>query len=316
MTQPAIQVQDLTKHYGPVVAVDRINFEVARGELVGFLGNNGAGKSTTMRVLTTYMPASSGLAKVAGFDVMYESDQVRRNLGYLPESVPLYSEMRVEEYLQYRAKLKNVDRTLRSKRIDECLERCRIREVRRRLLGTLSKGYRQRVGLADTLLADPPVLILDEPLSGLDPVQQEETLKTVKELGGQHTVLFSSHHLPDVEKVCDRVIIIHRGRLKFDGKLSEIQSSVPTVIVEARGISEQIEPLILACKGVLEARPIRADVPADEFVAYEVHAEKGQDIRERLANSLFQKGHPIRRLELRREKLEDIYMRTALRETA
>ena len=156
MVQPAIQVQDLVKHYGPVVAVDRINFEVGRGELVGFLGNNGAGKSTTMRVLTTFMPASSGFARVAGFDVMYQSDDVRRNLGYLPESVPLYPEMRVEEYLQYRAKIKGVERTGRPKRIDYCLERCRIKEVRRRLLGTLSKGYRQRVGLADTLLADPP----------------------------------------------------------------------------------------------------------------------------------------------------------------
>jgi ABC-2 type transport system ATP-binding protein len=313
MTQPAIQVQNLTKHYGPVVAVDRINFEVGRGELVGFLGNNGAGKSTTMRVLTTYLPASSGFARVAGFDVMYQSDDVRKNLGYLPESVPLYTEMRVEEYLQYRAKLKGVDRAVRTKRIEYSLERCRIREVRRRLLGTLSKGYRQRVGLADTLLADPPVLILDEPLSGLDPVQQEETLKAVKELGGQHTVLFSSHHLPDVEKVCDRVIIIHRGRIKFDGKLSEIAASVPTVIVEARGTAEQIEPLVLGVKGVLEAKPIPPDAPADGFAAVEVHAEPGHDVREKVAARLHEKGHPVRRLELRREKLEDIYMRSTLR---
>jgi ABC-2 type transport system ATP-binding protein len=313
MTQPAIQVQELTKHYGPVVAVDRINFEVARGELVGFLGNNGAGKSTTMRVLTTFLPASSGYARVAGFDVMYQSDDVRKHLGYLPESVPLYPEMRVEEYLQYRAKLKNVDRTVRTKRVDYCVERCRIKEVRRRLLGTLSKGYRQRVGLADTLLADPQVLILDEPLSGLDPVQQEETLKAVKELGGQHTVLFSSHHLPDVEKVCDRVIIIHRGRIKFDGKLSQIAASVPTVIVEARGTADQLRSLVLGVKDVLEVKDIRADAPAEGFAAFEIHAEPGHDVRERLAGELQKKGHPIRRLELRREKLEDIYMRSTLR---
>lgn len=312
MTLPAIQVQDLTKHYGPVVAVDRINFEVNRGELVGFLGNNGAGKSTTMRVLTTFLPASSGYAKVAGFDVMYQSDDVRKHLGYLPESVPLYPEMRVEEYLQYRAKLKGVDRTGRTSRIDYCLERCRIKEVRRRLLGTLSKGYRQRVGLADTLLADPQVLILDEPLSGLDPVQQEETLKTVKDLGGQHTVLFSSHHLPDVEKVCDRVIIINRGRIKFDGKLSEIASSVPTVVVEARGPAAQLEPLLIGVKGVLEVKPVPADEPGDGFAAFEVHAEPGHDVREKVATRLHEKGHPVRRLELRREKLEDIYMRSAI----
>jgi ABC-2 type transport system ATP-binding protein len=313
MVQPAIQVQDLVKHYGPVVAVDRINFEVGRGELVGFLGNNGAGKSTTMRVLTTFMPASSGFARVAGYDVMYQSDDVRRNLGYLPESVPLYPEMRVEEYLQYRAKIKNVERTGRPKRIDYCLERCRIKEVRRRLLGTLSKGYRQRVGLADTLLADPPVLILDEPLSGLDPVQQEETLKTVKELGGQHTVLFSSHHLPDVEKVCDRVIIIHRGRIKFDGKLSQIAASVPTVVVEAQGAADTVRRVVLDVSGVLEVKDLRADAPSEGWCAFEILAEPGKDVRGSVAGAIHKSGHALRKLELRREKLEDIYMRTALR---
>ncbi len=313
MTVPAIEVENLTKNYGPIMAVDQIDFQVGRGELVGFLGNNGAGKSTTMRILTTYLPASSGLARVAGFDVMYQSDEVRQNLGYLPESVPLYSEMRVLEYLQYRAKLKQVDRTNRTKRIDYCLEKCRIREVSRRLLGTLSKGYRQRVGLADTLLANPQVLILDEPLSGLDPVQQEETLKTVKSLGGDHTVLFSSHHLPDVEKVCDRVIIIHRGRIKFDGKLSEIAQSVPTVIVEVRGTADAVTPILLGVRHVLEVKPHAAEAPIDGFAGFEIQAEPGHDIREAVANELQKKGHALRRLELRREKLEDIYMRSTLR---
>ena len=310
MTQPAIQVQNLCKDYGAIKAVDLINFEVAPGELVGFLGNNGAGKSTTMRILTTYIPASSGYARVGGFDVMYQSAEVRKRLGYLPESVPLYPEMRVEEYLTYRAKLKGVERSGRTKRIDYCLERSRIKEVRRRLLGTLSKGYRQRVGLADTLLSDPPVLILDEPLSGLDPVQQEETLSAIRELGGQHTVLFSSHHLPDVEKVCDRVIIINRGRIKFDGRLSDIRSSVPSVLIEARGTVEQIEPHLRAVSGVLDIKSIPTDA---EYAAFEVKAESGHDIRETLAKRLHDKGHPIRRLELQREKLEDIYMRISVR---
>jgi len=310
MTQPAIQVQNLCKDYGAIKAVDLINFEVAPGELVGFLGNNGAGKSTTMRILTTYIPASSGYARVGGFDVMYQSAEVRKRLGYLPESVPLYPEMRVEEYLTYRAKLKGVERSGRTKRIDYCLERSRIKEVRRRLLGTLSKGYRQRVGLADTLLSDPPVLILDEPLSGLDPVQQEETLSAIRELGGQHTVLFSSHHLPDVEKVCDRVIIINRGRIKFDGRLSDIRSSVPSVLIEARGTIEQIEPHLRAVSGVLDIKSIPTDA---EYAAFEVKAESGHDIRETLAKRLHDKGHPIRRLELQREKLEDIYMRISVR---
>src|SRR5712691_4806474 len=161
-----IEVTNLTKFFGPVLAVDDITFQVAKGEIVGFLGPNGAGKTTTMRILTSFLPATSGTAKVPGNDVMSESMDVRRNIGYLPESVPLYSEMRVEEYLIYRAKLKGVERTNRQQRIDYCLDRCRIREVRRRLIGTLSKGYRQRVGLADAMLNDPKVLILDEPTSG------------------------------------------------------------------------------------------------------------------------------------------------------
>ena len=163
MATPAISVQNLTKNYGPVLAVDDISFQVQPGELVGFLGPNGAGKSTCMRILTTWLPASSGYAWLAGYDVMYQSMDVRKRIGYLPESVPLYPEMRVREYLPYRAKLKGVDRAGRTARIDYCLEKCRIKEVQSRLLGTLSKGYRQRVGLADAMLADPPILILDEP---------------------------------------------------------------------------------------------------------------------------------------------------------
>jgi ABC-2 type transport system ATP-binding protein len=313
MTQPAIQVQDLSKFYGPVMAVDRINFEIRPGDLVGFLGNNGAGKTTTMRVLTTFLPASSGYARVAGYDVMYQADDVRRNLGYLPESVPLYPEMRVEEYLAYRAKLKGVDRGARTKRIEYCLDRCRIREVRRRLLGTLSKGYRQRVGLADTLLGDPPVLILDEPLSGLDPVQQEETLASIRDLGGRHTVLFSTHHLPDVEKVCDRVIVINRGRIKFDERLSEFRGKLPIAVIEARGPAEQIEPLLANHEGVTDVRPIAPEPPDEAVAAFEVRAVPGKDVREALAKKLMDKGFGVRRLELRREKLEDIYMRSAVR---
>jgi ABC-2 type transport system ATP-binding protein len=306
MTQPAIHVRDLTKQYGAVLAVDHVTFDVAPGELVGFLGQNGAGKTTTMRVLTTYMPASSGYASVAGFDVMYQSMDVRKNLGYLPESVPLYPEMRVDEYLQFRSKLKQVDRARRTQRVDYCLERCRIREVRKRLLGTLSKGYRQRVGLADALLADPPVLILDEPLTGLDPIQQEETLGAIRSLGGQHTVLFSSHHLPDVEKVCDRVIIIDRGRIRFDDKLSAISSKAPVLVVEVRGPEKEIASFLSHQRGVSEVKPTGHD---DGAVTFDVRTAHGHDLREELAKALVQKGWGVRRLELRREKLEDTFTR-------
>jgi ABC-2 type transport system ATP-binding protein len=306
MSAPAIQVQDLCKNYGPVKAVDTINFEIPSGELVGFLGLNGAGKTTTMRILTTFMPASSGIAKVAGFDVMYESMQVRQKLGYLPESVPLYPEMRVEEYLQARAKLKGVEREKRTARLDYCIDRCRIREVRRRLIGTLSKGYRQRVGLADALIADPEVLILDEPLSGLDPIQQEETLLTIRDLSGQHTVLFSSHQLSDVEKICDRVIIIHRGRLEFDDRLSAIALRDPKLYVEVRGVPADVEKLL---KGIEHVREVHV-APTDANTAtYEIHAQ--EDLREVVAAKLISGGFGIRRLELRREKLEDTFMRVA-----
>jgi len=306
MTQPAISVQDLCKRYGSVLAVDRISFEVAPGELVGFLGQNGAGKTTTMRILTTYMPASSGYAKVAGYDIMYESMEVRKNLGYLPESVPLYPEMRVEEYLLFRAKLKQIDRSIRTSRIDYCLEKCRIKEVRRRLLNTLSKGYRQRVGLADTLLAEPLVLILDEPLTGLDPVQQEETLSAIRDLRGKHTVLFSSHHLPDVEKVCDRVIIIDRGKLRYDDRLSAIQSKAPIYVVEVRGPGQEAFDLIKGLPGITEIKPMTTD---EGFTTFEIRTAHGEDPRERVAKKMTEKGYGVRRLEIRREKLEDTYMR-------
>lgn len=240
MSELAIEVDNLSKRYGQVMAVDRISFQVEPGELVGFLGPNGAGKSTSMRILTTFLPATSGIARVGGLDVMTDSMDVRLKLGYLPESVPIYPEMRVEEYLIYRAKLKGVERKQRPARIEYCLERCRIREVRRRLVGTLSKGYRQRVGLADAMIHDPKVLILDEPTSGLDPLQIRETLSTIKELAGTHTVLISTHILPEVEALCNRVIIINRGTLRWDGKLSDLAEQAPVLLMEIRGPIENV----------------------------------------------------------------------------
>src|SRR5882724_4506407 len=219
-----IEVDRLSKYFGPVLAVDGVSFTVDRGEVVGFLGPNGAGKSTTMRILTGYLPASSGIAKVAGFDVVEQSLEVRRRIGYLPESVPLYGEMRVEEYILFRAKLKGVAWKDRIKRVDYCLDRCRLKEVRRRLIQTLSKGYRQRVGLADAMVSDPPILILDEPTTGLDPLQIRETLALIKELGEERTVLLSTHILSEVEAVCERVIIIAAGRIGLSESLAVLEA--------------------------------------------------------------------------------------------
>ena len=297
MTTAAINVQNLTKSYGQVLAVDDVSFQVQPGELVGFLGPNGAGKTTCMRILTTWLPASSGYAWLAGFDVMYQSMEVRKRVGYLPESIPLYTEMRVREYLTYRAKLKGVERTIRTARIDYCVDKCRIKEVQNRLLGTLSKGYRQRVGLADAMLADPPILILDEPTSGLDPVQIGETLNTIKELGGKHTVLLSTHILNEVEKVCERVIIINKGRIKFDDTIASISKREPTLVIEIRGPLEQITRFL---QDQPELSSVAAKAGEGDLHTYEIKTkDKYKDFREELAKRITAKGWSVRRLDLR-----------------
>ncbi|MCI0705793.1 MAG: ABC transporter ATP-binding protein [Planctomycetia bacterium] len=308
--QPAIKVQNLTKNYGPIVAVNDISFEVQPGELVGFLGPNGAGKSTCMRILTTWLPASSGYAWLNGFDVMYESMEVRQRIGYLPESVPLYTEMRVREYLAYRARLKGVERSVRTPRIGYCVEKCRIKEVQNRLLGTLSKGYRQRVGLADTLLADPPILILDEPTSGLDPVQINETLDTIKELSGKHTVLLSTHIMTEVEKICERVIIIDKGRIKLDETMKAIEAREPTYVIEVRGPAETITKFLREQPELIsvEARPVGGDL-----TGFEVKTRDNKDHRESLASRVMGKGWAIRRLEVRKVSLEALFTDVVLR---
>ncbi|MSQ93886.1 MAG: ATP-binding cassette domain-containing protein [Gemmataceae bacterium] len=298
-----ISVSNLSKFFGPVMAVDRISFEVGAGEIVGFLGPNGAGKTTTMRILTSWLPATSGIAKVAGYDVMLESTEVRKNIGYLPESVPLYPEMRVEEYVAFRAKLKGLNRLERHRRVEYCLDRCRLVKVRRRLLGTLSKGYRQRVGLADAMIHNPPILILDEPTAGLDPLQIRETLFLIKELGQSHTVLLSTHILSEVETVCERVIIIANGRVGLSARLDEIESEA-VVLVEARGPSEQIVQTLKHVGGVAN---VNAKATEDGIASFEVRTTDDQDVREEVAKAIAGKGWPIRRLERKSRRLEDAF---------
>ncbi len=217
-----IHVTRLTKYYGDYAAVRDVSFDVARGRIVGFLGPNGAGKSTTMRILAGYMTATSGKAIIDGLDVFWKPVEVRRKIGYMPESCPLYLEMRVAEYLRFRCGVKELHGGAASKRVEHVLKRCWLGDVRRQLIGTLSKGYRQRVGLADALLADPPVLILDEPTSGLDPSQIRETRGLIRELGEQHTILLSTHILSEVEMTCDHVIIINRGEVVEAASLEEL----------------------------------------------------------------------------------------------
>ena len=218
-----IVVENLVKYYGEYQAVRGVSFQVPKGQVVGFLGPNGAGKSTTMRILAGYLTATSGRARIDGKDVFWDPIAARRSIGYMPENCPLYPEMRVEEYLKFRAGLKGLGWSARRKRIDYVLQRCWLKDVRRQLVGTLSKGYRQRVGLADALLADPPVLILDEPTAGLDPTQIRETRKLIRELGQEHTMLLSTHILSVVEMACDSAIIIYQGAVVANGTLADLR---------------------------------------------------------------------------------------------
>lgn len=308
-----IQVRDLTKYYGSVLAVDHVSFSVDKGEVVGFLGPNGAGKTTTMRILTTYIPATSGTAKVAGFDVMKESLQVRQNLGYLPENVPLYPEMRVEEYLTYRAKLKGVDRRIRKSRIEYCMERCRILGVRRRLIGTLSRGYRQRVGLAEAMVHDPPILIMDEPTAGLDPNQQIETLGLIRELGEKHTILLSTHILPEVEEVCRRVIVINQGRVALEGRLADLQRD-SVIVLEVKGPQDRVKQVLQETDGVDAVEVVRLDPREnpDGIAAFELRTADNRDLRLAIADRIIRQGWTLRRLDLRRKSLREHFMRVTM----
>lgn len=218
-----IVVENLVKYYGEYQAVRGVSFEVPKGRVVGFLGPNGAGKSTTMRCLAGFLTASSGKASIAGFDVFSDPIRARRQIGYMPESCPLYPEMRVTEYLKFRGGLKGLGGSECRRRMDYVLEKCWLKDVKRQLVGTLSKGYRQRVGLADALLADPPVLILDEPTAGLDPTQIRETRKLIRELGQEHTMLLSTHILSEVEMAADTVIIIYQGQVVEHGSLDDVR---------------------------------------------------------------------------------------------
>lgn len=301
-----IQVERLCKQYGPVMAVQNINFQINKGEIVGFLGLNGAGKTTTLRILTSYLPATSGIARVAGFDVMTQSMEVRQNIGFLPESVPLHPEMRVEEYLVYRAKLKKVDRSIRAQRIEDAMERCRILQVRRRLISTLSKGYRQRVGLADALIHDPPILILDEPTSGLDPLQINETLDTIKDLAEHHTIIFSNHILSEVERISSRIIIIHRGRIGLDSPVADLAKDERSLVVaEIRGPSDSIVASLTSLDGVAQVTPRSL---GDGWSTFELKTNAGADIREAVFRRVAESGWSLRRLGTRKLQLDDYFM--------
>lgn len=301
-----IEVKNLTKSYGPVLAVDNISFRVEAGEIVGFLGPNGAGKSTTLRILTCYHPATSGSAKVAGFDVFTQSMEVRRRIGYLPEGNPLYPEMRVREYLNFRGKLRGMDRSGRETAIKRVVERCWLGDFIDRPIAQLSKGMKQRVGLADALLHDPEVVVLDEPTIGLDPNQIRETRKLITDLSKRHTIILSSHILPEVEAVCERMIIIAGGKVRASGSINHIRDRIKgasRLIAEVRGPKQEIEAAITALPGVrrVEGRA------ADGWNRLHVDGNEGKDVREEIAALCARKNWGIRELRLEVGSLEEFF---------
>jgi ABC-2 type transport system ATP-binding protein len=309
MPELMIQVENLTKVYGATRAVDDVTFNVRKGEVLGFLGPNGAGKSTTMKVLTCYLAPTGGRAKVAGFDVFDNSLEVRKHLGYLPEDTPLYKDMTVLEYLQFAAAMRGMASNRSEKRIKEIGGRCGLHEVAGKLVGELSRGYRQRVGLAQAMLDDPDILILDEPTSGLDPNQIVEIRQLIKEVGKEKTVILSTHILPEVQATCSRILIISSGKLVADGSPDELRarekaSRYRVVVESSAGTAEAIKARLVSIKGVSRCEPVLGE---DGAHAFSLDAAGDEDLRKVLFRAAVDNKWTL--LELHREaaSLETVF---------
>ncbi len=303
-----IEVSNLTKRYAGRTAVDDLSFTVARGEIVGLLGPNGAGKSTTMRILSSFMPATSGTVRVAGFDVFHDADEVRRRIGYMPENNPLYPEMRVREYLKFRARLKGLGWKKSRERVSTVMEQCGLTDVGRRIIGQLSKGYKQRVGLADALVHEPELIILDEPTIGLDPQQIRSVRQLIKSLAGKHTVLISTHILPEVEMMCSRVFIMLGGKIlaaDTPGNLQHRMAGGSQVIAE---IAAPAADLNAIWDAMLEVEQFDVSPSEGEFFRCALTPRDGQDLRPLIFNLVRERGWALRELTRSRHTLEDIYV--------
>ncbi len=303
-----IEVTNLTKRYGRATAVDGISFTVQKGEILGFLGPNGAGKTTTMRILTCYLPPTEGTAKVAGFDVFEQPLEVKKRIGYIPETPPLYIDMDVRTFLDFVAKIKGVPKNVRKSKIDDAIEKCRIGDVRTKLIGKLSKGYRQRVGLAQAILGNPDVLILDEPTAGLDPKQIIETRELIKGLGGEHTIVLSTHILPEVSMTCGRVVIIAKGKVVAEDTPENLMHRLRGaggLRVEARGDATLLEGVLQRVPGVAR---VSARTAAAGLEAFEIEATAGQDVRAELARAVVQGGFDLIGLQPVGMSLEEIFL--------
>jgi ABC-2 type transport system ATP-binding protein len=308
-----ITVKELTKRYARNTAVDHISFEIEKGQIVGFLGPNGAGKTTTMRILTCFMPPSSGSATVAGFDVLEEPMEVKKRIGYLPEMPPLYPEMRTSEYLTFVGKLKGLSGTQLQERVDYVFDRCAVSDMRDRLLGKLSKGYRQRVGLAQAIIHNPEVLILDEPTAGLDPKQINETRDLIKSLAGDHTIILSTHILPEVEQTCEKVIIISKGKLVATDSVNNLQkraSGAESMILEVAGrngelASALVQERLAKVPGVSRVLFKEKQEAGSRF---EVETKKDHFVRGDLARAVVEAGWDLNEMRTSAVSLEAIFL--------
>jgi ABC-2 type transport system ATP-binding protein len=310
-----IEVEQLSKSYGPIKAIDDISFRVEKGEILGLLGPNGAGKSTTMRILTCFMPPTSGTARIAGYDIFTDSLQVRRRLGYVPENAPLYTDMPVAGFLKFAAEVKGLSRRERLRQIAQVMADCGISDVQHRYIGKLSKGYRQRVALAQALLGSPEVLILDEPTIGLDPRQIIEIRQLIKNLAGQKTIILSTHILPEVSMTCQRVIIINRGRLVAvdtpENLTSKLQKS-PRLLVRVEGPATEVVRILGAVPGVQTVK--QEDSGPGQVMTYTVEAEKERDVRKDLAATIVQQQWGLLELRPVDLTLEDVFVRLVTEE--
>jgi len=311
---PMIEVAGLTKRFAGCDAVRDLSFTVGRGEIVGLLGRNGAGKTTTMRILSCFMPATSGTARVAGFDVFSQADEVRRRIGYMPENNPLYLDMRVREYLKYRARLKGLASTRSSKRVDRVIEQCGLADVSRRIIGQLSKGYKQRVGLADALVHEPELVILDEPTIGLDPSQIRSVRQLIKDLGREHTVLISTHILSEVEMTCNRALIIHEGKILVADTLDEIQKSMCKGGQVVAEIAAPAEELRICWEQTPEIEDYDISAAEGDYIRCALTAVDGQDLRPAIFELVQRRGWKLRELTRTRYSLEDVFVRLTRRQ--
>lgn len=310
-----ISVSHLTKYYRGIAAVDDVSFEVAQGEVVGFLGPNGAGKTTTMRILSGYLAATAGDVRVAGFDIRTQSMTVRRRIGYLPETVPLYPDMRVDEYLRYRARIKRLPSRRRRQMVAEVKEKCGLRQMGRELIGRLSRGYRQRVGLADALVHDPDLLILDEPTLGLDPEQNRQVRDLICSLADRHTVLLCTHILPEVERMCGRIVVINQGRIvaaDTPGRLQEKLGGGNRIHAEIKGPPGDVSRIIAALPHVNEVG-IHQEGP---WVKCLIETAFEVDLRPNLFDVVVRNGWGLRELTLETRGLEEVYLKLTARKPA